>query len=112
MRDQALKQQADEKRRAERKLRHLQDDLRYALRKLPEPIDINLPYEDVRLDVYVYEQKLMYYQAVPLMEELPEYKALEDEEARRAAFAKFVKRAKVSGLYMSVRSYLRCLIAF
>ena len=44
----AIKQQADEKRRAERRQRHLQDDLRYALKKLPEPIDINLPYEDVR----------------------------------------------------------------
>ena len=45
----AIKQQADEKRRAERRQRHLQDDLRYALKKLPEPIDVNLPYEDVRV---------------------------------------------------------------
>ena len=45
----AIKQQADEKRRAERRQRHLQDDLRYALKKLPEPIVINLPYEDVRV---------------------------------------------------------------
>jgi hypothetical protein len=43
----ALKKQADEKRRAERKQRHLQDDLRYALKKLPEPLDINLSYEEV-----------------------------------------------------------------
>ena len=47
----AIKQQADEKRRAERRQRHLQDDLRYALKKLPEPIDINLPYEDVRVSL-------------------------------------------------------------
>ena len=47
MHEQALKQQADEKRRAERKQRHLQDDLRYALRKLSEPFDINLSYEEV-----------------------------------------------------------------
>lgn len=45
----AVKQQADEKRRAERRQRHLQDDLRYALKKLPEPLDINLSYEDVRI---------------------------------------------------------------
>ena len=45
----ALKQQADEKRRAERRQRHLQDDLRYALKKLPEPIDLSLSYEDVRV---------------------------------------------------------------
>ncbi|KIM44621.1 hypothetical protein M413DRAFT_442582 [Hebeloma cylindrosporum] len=76
--DAALKREADEKRRHERKQRHLQDDLRYAIRKLPEPIDINMRYEDV----------------VPLIEDLPEYKALEDEEGRRAAFAKFIKRQK------------------
>ncbi|KAL0067206.1 U1 snRNP protein [Marasmius tenuissimus] len=74
----AKKKQADEKRRAERRLRHLQDDLRYALRKLPEPLDVTLAYEA----------------AVPLIEHLPEYKAIEDEESRRNAFAKFVKRQK------------------
>jgi len=42
------KQAADEKRRGERKLRHLQDDLRYALKKLPEPLDVNISYEEVR----------------------------------------------------------------
>jgi hypothetical protein len=46
--EQILKQQADEKRRAERRARHMQDDLRYALKKLPEPFDVNLGYEDVR----------------------------------------------------------------
>ncbi|CCL99684.1 uncharacterized protein FIBRA_01705 [Fibroporia radiculosa] len=75
---QALKQQADEKRRAERRQRHLQDDLRYALKKLTEPIDLNMSYED----------------AVPIIQDLPEYKAIEDEESKRAAFAKFVKRQK------------------
>ncbi|KAG5652053.1 hypothetical protein H0H81_006473 [Sphagnurus paluster] len=74
----ALKKKADEKRRAERRQRHLQDDLRYALKKLPEPLDIALPYEEI----------------VPLIQHLPEYIAIEDEEGRRAAFAKYVKRAK------------------
>ncbi|KAF8909298.1 pre-mRNA-processing protein prp40 [Gymnopilus junonius] len=78
LRDAAVKKEADEKRRYERKQRHLQDDLRYAMKKLPEPIDITLKYEDV----------------VPLIESLPEYKALEDDDGRRAAFAKFVKRQK------------------
>ena len=32
---------------------------------------------------------------VPLIEHLPEYKALEEEDGRRAAFAKLVKRQKV-----------------
>jgi hypothetical protein len=45
--DAALKKQADEKRRQERKMRHLQDDLRYAMKKLPEPLDISLSYEEV-----------------------------------------------------------------
>jgi pre-mRNA-processing factor 40 len=78
LRDLAIKKQSDEKRRAERKQRHLQDDLRYALKKLPDPLDISLRYEDV----------------VPLIEHLPEYVALDEDEGRRAAFAKFVKRQK------------------
>ena len=51
--EQAVKQQADEKRRAERRQRHLQDDLRYALKKLPDPLDINLSYEEVTPHVYI-----------------------------------------------------------
>ncbi|KAL1726570.1 hypothetical protein EV714DRAFT_287125 [Schizophyllum commune] len=74
----AIKRQADEKRRWERKQRHLQDDFRYALKKLPEPIDINMTFEE----------------AVPLIQHLPEYSAIADDEGRRAAFAKFVKRQR------------------
>ena len=48
--EKVLKQAADEKRRGGRKLRHLQDDLRYALKKLPEPLGVNLPYE-VRINL-------------------------------------------------------------
>lgn len=51
MHDQAVRRQADEKRRAERRQRHLQDDLRYALKKMPEPIDINLPYDEVSISM-------------------------------------------------------------
>ena len=47
--EQILRQQADEKRRTERRARHLQDDLRYAIKKLPEPLDVNLGYDDVRV---------------------------------------------------------------
>jgi hypothetical protein len=28
-------------------VRHMQDDLRYAMKKLPEPLDVNLGYEEV-----------------------------------------------------------------
>jgi pre-mRNA-processing factor 40 len=47
--EQILKQQADEKRRAERRARHMQDDLRYAMKKLPDPLDVNLGYDEVRV---------------------------------------------------------------
>lgn len=47
MHEEALKRQADERRRAERKLRHMQDDLRYAMKKLADPIDVNMAYEEV-----------------------------------------------------------------
>ncbi|KAJ7052574.1 hypothetical protein C8F01DRAFT_1170468 [Mycena amicta] len=77
LRDTAVKQRADEKRRAERRLRHLQDDLRYALKKL------SIPSETVEYEA-----------AVTLMQDLPEYKALEDEESRKAAWNKFIKRQK------------------
>ncbi len=33
-------------------------------------------------------------QALPFIQELPEYKAIDDEEGRKTAFAKFVKRQK------------------
>ncbi|KIY49463.1 hypothetical protein FISHEDRAFT_41666, partial [Fistulina hepatica ATCC 64428] len=74
----AVKKRADERRRTERRLRHLQDDLRYALKKLPQPLDVSLDYD----------------QALPLICDLPEFKALDDEESRRSAFVKFVKRQK------------------
>ena len=45
--DVAVKKQSDEKRRAERKQRHLQDDLRYALKKVPELHDASLSYDEV-----------------------------------------------------------------
>jgi len=92
-----LKKQADEKRRAERKQRHLQDDLRYAMKKLSEPLDITLKYEDVRYltSLVMLNLFLPLFQIVPMIENLPEYKALEDEDGRRAAFAKYVKRQKV-----------------
>lgn len=51
---QALKQRTDEKRRAERRIRHLQDDLRYALKKVPESFDYNMSYEEVsRLKLFL-----------------------------------------------------------
>jgi pre-mRNA-processing factor 40 len=45
----AAKRHEEERRRTERKQRHLQDDLRYALKKLSEPIDVDMTFEQVNL---------------------------------------------------------------
>ncbi|KAL7421468.1 U1 snRNP protein [Cryptotrichosporon argae] len=68
---------ADEQRRAERKRRHRIDDLRYALRKVRD-LDLEGSYDD----------------ALPLIKDLPEFKDVAEEDDRRAAFDKFVKRQK------------------
>ncbi|KAJ7625510.1 hypothetical protein FB45DRAFT_67442 [Roridomyces roridus] len=77
MKDMALKKRNDEKRRTERRQRHLQDDLRYALKKLAIPAETT-----------------EYEAAVPLIQDLPEFKALEDDEGRKTAWSKYVKRQK------------------
>lgn len=71
---------AEEQRRAEKKLRNAIDDLRYAIRDLDPVVDLESSYEA----------------AQPRLEELKEYKALPDEASRRAAFDKYIARAKVS----------------
>ncbi|KAJ9120055.1 hypothetical protein QFC22_002952 [Naganishia vaughanmartiniae] len=71
------KDAADQKRRAERKRRHLIDDLRYGMKKADPSIDLDGTYED----------------AIPAMEKLREFKDL-DEEGRKEAFEKFIKRQK------------------
>ena len=70
---------ADEARRAERKRRHRIDDLRYALKKVSK-LDLDMSYDD----------------ALPLIRDLPEFKDVQDEEDRKAAYEKFIKRQKVS----------------
>ncbi|KZT56902.1 hypothetical protein CALCODRAFT_496911 [Calocera cornea HHB12733] len=78
LRERALRRHADEKRRAERKVRHMQDDLRYALKKMDPPLDLDWTYEE----------------ALPRMRDLEEYKVLDDDNSRRVAFVKFIKRQK------------------
>ncbi|WWC64207.1 uncharacterized protein I303_106815 [Kwoniella dejecticola CBS 10117] len=68
----------DEQRRAERRRRHRIDDLRYALKKVGRHIDLEMTYEE----------------ALPHMQDLPEFKEVSEEEDRKAAFDKFVKRQK------------------
>ncbi|WVW79085.1 hypothetical protein I302_101049 [Kwoniella bestiolae CBS 10118] len=74
-----LKQAAeDEIRRNERRRRHRIDDLRYALKKVGRHIDLEMTYEE----------------ALPHMKDLPEFKEVTEEEDRKAAFEKFIKRQK------------------
>ncbi|KAI8456988.1 hypothetical protein BY996DRAFT_4578954 [Phakopsora pachyrhizi] len=77
--DFAVRIAKDEKRRAEKRLRNQIEDLRYSLKKLSPPIEINIPYEE----------------ALSRFNELPEYKALEGhEEGRREAFNRYMERLK------------------
>jgi pre-mRNA-processing factor 40 len=92
MHDDALKKKDEEKRRHERRQRHLQDDLRYALKKVSE-VTANSTYEEVGFSPSQSVFRLTNVKAVPAMEHLSEYKAL-DDEGRRSAFSKFVKRQK------------------
>ncbi|GAA5982093.1 hypothetical protein JCM10908_004736 [Rhodotorula pacifica] len=76
----AIRAKRDERRRAEKRIRVLVDDLRYALKKVDPPIDV---------DTATYEE------VVPLVEETDEWKALEgNDDARKQAWEKFVKRQK------------------
>lgn len=68
---------ADEERRAERARRHRIEDLRDALRK-----------------VRAIEADMAYDAALPHMQELAEFKAVADEDDRKAAFEKHVKRLR------------------
>lgn len=43
-----IKKADDARKKAERRLRHLQDDLRYAMKKLGSAINLEEPYEAVR----------------------------------------------------------------
>ncbi|GAA6007728.1 hypothetical protein JCM10207_004855 [Rhodosporidiobolus poonsookiae] len=75
----AVRAAKDERRRAEKKLRLLIDDLRYAYKKLDPPVDLDSGYEDV----------------LPRIRETPEFLALDgNEEATRTAYEKFVKRQR------------------
>lgn len=77
----AVRAKRDERRRAEKRIRILVDDLRYALKKVDPPIDV---------DTATYEE------VVPLVNETDEWKALEgNEDARKQAWEKFVRRQKV-----------------
>lgn len=44
----AVRAAKEERRRAEKKLRVMVDDLRYAYKKLDPPVDLEASYEDVR----------------------------------------------------------------
>lgn len=90
------------------------DDLRYAFKKVDPPVDLDASYEDVSLPFLSPSAEslqaeligLLFAQVVPLVKDTPEYAALQDnDEARKTAFEKFVKRQKVR-LLLSLLSRL------
>ncbi|QRV73843.1 pre-mRNA-processing protein prp40 [Ceratobasidium sp. AG-Ba] len=76
--DELNQKTAEETRKAERRKRHQIEDLRSALKKMDPPVGLDITYE----------------QAVPLIQDLKEFRAIEDEETRAAAFAKYVRKQK------------------
>lgn len=56
------------------------DALRYAMKHLDPPINVEDTWEVVK----------------PRIEHLPEYEAIDSDQARMEAFEKFIKRLKVS----------------
>ncbi|KAG9077640.1 hypothetical protein FRC06_008795 [Ceratobasidium sp. 370] len=76
--DELNQKAADEARKAERRKRHQIEDLRSALKKMDPPVGLDITYE----------------QAIPLIQDLKEFRAIEDEETRVAAFAKYVRKQK------------------
>ncbi|KAG8746212.1 hypothetical protein FRC10_005728, partial [Ceratobasidium sp. 414] len=78
--DELNQKAADEARKAERRKRHQIEDLRSALKKMDPPVGLDVTYE----------------QAVPLIQDLKEFRAIEDEETRAAAFAKYEKLKELS----------------
>ncbi|CAD6578291.1 MAG: hypothetical protein CYPHOPRED_000501 [Cyphobasidiales sp. Tagirdzhanova-0007] len=67
LQDRLAAQAREERRRTERRLRHQMDDFRYALRKIDPPLDASLSYEEI----------------LPLIKDIPEFVALDDEESRK-----------------------------
>lgn len=67
------------------------------MKKLDKPVDLDSSYDDVCLDFIIHFFNLftVVFQTVPLIEHLTEFKAL-DDDGRRAAFAKFIRRQKVN----------------
>lgn len=78
---------ADEARRQERKRRHKIDDLRYALKKVQRHLDVEMSYDE----------------ALPHIQDLTEFKDILEEEDRRSAFGKYIKRQKVRCYEFRVR---------
>lgn len=77
------------------------DDLRYAYKKLDPPVDLESSYEDVSpfhcgTPVFTDVTEHGCVQNLERIKETPEFLALTDEESRRTAFDKFIKRQKVS----------------
>ncbi|SCV67520.1 BQ2448_5131 [Microbotryum intermedium] len=73
-----VRQNKEERRKAERKVRILVDDLKYAYKKLDPPVELGATYEEL----------------LPRIQDAPEFVALTDEAQRRLAHEKFMRRLK------------------
>lgn len=85
---------ADEARRMERKRRHRIDDLRYAMKKVSRHLETDMTYEEVCW-LSIFRMCAESLQAVPHIQDLSEFKDIPDEEDRRAAFDRYVRKQKV-----------------
>ena len=103
MKAKIIAKQVEEAKRAERKRRHLIEDLRYAIKRVEPPISLEATYEEVRHSYHVFlfgpfTFLLTLTPPSPLPQALPSLSTLvpelEDDEDRRAAFVKFIKRQK------------------
>ncbi|KAG0148088.1 hypothetical protein CROQUDRAFT_670079 [Cronartium quercuum f. sp. fusiforme G11] len=75
----AVRTAKDERRRAEKRLRNQIEDLRYALKKLTPPVELDTPYDE----------------AVERFSHLPEFKLLEgQDEGRKEAYNRYMERLK------------------
>ncbi|WAR53206.1 hypothetical protein PtB15_2B637 [Puccinia triticina] len=87
--DYAVRIAKEDKRRAEKRLRNQIEDLRYALKKLSPPVQIDTPYEE----------------ALERFSHLAEFKALEgQDEGRKEAYNRYMERIKEKAAIEDKRS--------
>ncbi len=120
----AVRHAKEDRRRQERQLRLEIDDLRYAYKKLDPPVELDATYEEVSISLCLVSRwsdgrtearvglraggqpltvgLIARTQILPRIQDTPEFVALKDEDARRTAFDKFIRRQKVSSISRAI----------